>query len=187
MVIGHRGASGYAPAAHTVESYRLAVAQGADCVECDVVVTKDLRLVCNHDAWLSDTTDAAARHADRVTTYNLPEAGGNVTGVFAMDLTLAEVRALRVRHADPQFWFRDRRLEKAKALRVATFEEYLDVVTSPANARVVCAIPEVKVCALWVQGWGVVRRPAAALCFARTHTTPHPTHAPSTRHKKHAH
>ena len=99
MVIGHRGASGYAPAAHTVQSYKLAIAQGADCVECDIVVTKDLQLVCNHDAWLSDTTDAEARYPDRKRTYNLPEAGGNVTGVFAIDLTFAEVRALRVRQA----------------------------------------------------------------------------------------
>lgn len=41
-VIAHRGASGALPE-HTVEGYKLAVEQGADFIECDVVVTKDRR------------------------------------------------------------------------------------------------------------------------------------------------
>ena len=44
LVIGHRGASGYLPE-HTLEAYRLAIAQGADFVEPDLVVTKDGALV----------------------------------------------------------------------------------------------------------------------------------------------
>ncbi|WP_275410286.1 glycerophosphodiester phosphodiesterase family protein, partial [Asanoa siamensis] len=36
LVIGHRGASGYRPE-HTLESYRLAVRQGADFIEPDLV------------------------------------------------------------------------------------------------------------------------------------------------------
>lgn len=39
-VIAHRGASGARPE-HTVAAYELAVDQGADFIECDVVVTKD--------------------------------------------------------------------------------------------------------------------------------------------------
>lgn len=45
-VIAHRGASGALPE-HTVEAYKLAVEQGADFIECDVVVTKD-----KCDPWL---------------------------------------------------------------------------------------------------------------------------------------
>ena len=41
-VIAHRGASGALPE-HTIEAYKLAVDQGADFIECDVVVTKDRR------------------------------------------------------------------------------------------------------------------------------------------------
>ena len=40
FVIGHRGSCGVLPE-HTVEAYSLAVEQGADFIECDVVVTKD--------------------------------------------------------------------------------------------------------------------------------------------------
>ena len=39
IVIGHRGASGYRPE-HTLESYRLAIRQGADFIEPDLVATR---------------------------------------------------------------------------------------------------------------------------------------------------
>lgn len=41
LIVAHRGASGVLPE-HTVEAYQLAIEQGADFIECDVVVTKDL-------------------------------------------------------------------------------------------------------------------------------------------------
>ena len=40
IVIGHRGASGYRPE-HTLASYQLAITQGADYIEPDLVMTKD--------------------------------------------------------------------------------------------------------------------------------------------------
>ena len=39
-IVAHRGSSGVLPE-HTLEAYRLAIIQGADFIECDVVVTKD--------------------------------------------------------------------------------------------------------------------------------------------------
>ena len=39
-VIAHRGASGAYPE-HTIQGYQLAVDQGTDFIECDVVLTKD--------------------------------------------------------------------------------------------------------------------------------------------------
>ncbi len=48
-LVAHRGASAYAPE-HTLASYRLAVQQHADYVEQDLAVTKDLVLICLHDA-----------------------------------------------------------------------------------------------------------------------------------------
>jgi glycerophosphoryl diester phosphodiesterase len=59
-VIGHRGASGYAPE-HTLVSYDLAIAQGADYIEQDVSITADGVLVCLHDGTLDRTArgDAA--------------------------------------------------------------------------------------------------------------------------------
>src|SRR5688572_9895403 len=40
IVIAHRGASGYRPE-HTLEAYRLAIRQGADFIEPDLVATRD--------------------------------------------------------------------------------------------------------------------------------------------------
>ena len=59
-VIGHRGASGYAPE-HTFASYDLALTLGADYIEQDVAMTADGVLVCLHDGTLDRTArgDAA--------------------------------------------------------------------------------------------------------------------------------
>lgn len=60
LVVAHRGASGKLPE-HTREAYLLAIQEGADFIECDVVVTKDLQLICRHEPQLNDTTDAAEK------------------------------------------------------------------------------------------------------------------------------
>jgi glycerophosphoryl diester phosphodiesterase len=58
--VAHRGASGQLPE-HTREAYLEAIRLGADGIECDVVVTKDLQLICRHEPPLNDTTDAVDR------------------------------------------------------------------------------------------------------------------------------
>ena len=60
IVIGHRGASGYRPE-HTLSAYSLAIEQGVDYIEPDLVMTKDGVLVARHDIYLSTTTDVALR------------------------------------------------------------------------------------------------------------------------------
>lgn len=58
LVVAHRGASGLLPE-HTREAYLEAIKEGADFIECcDVVVTKDLQLVCRHEPEINGTTDA---------------------------------------------------------------------------------------------------------------------------------
>ena len=37
--------------------FREAIKQGADYIECDVEVTKDLKLVCSHEPWISEVID----------------------------------------------------------------------------------------------------------------------------------
>jgi len=54
LVIAHRGASS-AVAEHTVGAYRLAIAEGADALECDVRLSADGELVCLHDRTLERT------------------------------------------------------------------------------------------------------------------------------------
>ncbi len=94
LVIGHRGASGYRPE-HTLAGYALAARMGADCIEPDVVATRDGVLVARHENEISTTTDIAARPelADRRTTRMVD--GTEVSGWFTEDLTLAEIRSVR--------------------------------------------------------------------------------------------
>lgn len=96
LIIAHRGASGERPE-HTLAAYELAIDLGADFIEPDLVVTKDLQLVVRHENELSGTTDVANReefeHLRREKTID----GQRVAGWFAEDFTLAELRTLRVR------------------------------------------------------------------------------------------
>jgi glycerophosphoryl diester phosphodiesterase len=90
IVIAHRGASGYRPE-HTLGGYALAIEQGADYIEPDLVLTKDGHFVARHDVYLSSTTDIAshAEFADRKRTL------GGKTDWFSFDFTLAELKTLR--------------------------------------------------------------------------------------------
>ena len=94
LVIAHRGAPGYRPE-HTLASYRLAIALGADYVEPDLVSTRDGVLVARHEHEIGATTDVAGRRefADRLTTKVVD--GQEVTGWFSEDFTLAELKTLR--------------------------------------------------------------------------------------------
>lgn len=96
LIIAHRGASGDRPE-HTLAAYELAIDQGADYIEPDLVVTKDLQLVARHENELSGTTDVASREEfeDRRRTKNVE--GQQVAGWFSEDFTLAELRTLRAR------------------------------------------------------------------------------------------
>lgn len=100
LVIAHRGASGYRPE-HTLAAYRLAVEQGADYIEPDLVSTKDGVLVARHENEISTTTDVEDHPelADRRTTKVID--GRQVTGWFTEDLTLAELKTLRAEERLP--------------------------------------------------------------------------------------
>jgi glycerophosphoryl diester phosphodiesterase len=101
IVIGHRGASGYRPE-HTLASYELAIEQGADFIEPDLVATKDGVLVARHENEIGGTTDVAAHpeFADRRTTRVID--GAPLTGWFTEDFTLDELRTLRARERLPE-------------------------------------------------------------------------------------
>ena len=155
IVIGHRGASGYRPE-YTLAAYELAVEQGADVIEPDLVATKDGRLICLHDLLLDDTTNVAElpAFADRKSTKQV--SGRAVTGWFACDFTLAEIKLLRTRgrrvrtaagyEADrPQVAEFDGRFE------VATFGEALEL----AKRHDVGIYPELKQPAFHTQVVGI--------------------------------
>lgn len=93
LVIGHRGAAGFLPE-HTIEGYTLAIQQGADFIEPDLVLTSDRQLIARHEPMLDSTTDVATKFAaSRRSTRMLD--GVSTTAYFASDFTLAEIRTLR--------------------------------------------------------------------------------------------
>jgi glycerophosphoryl diester phosphodiesterase len=95
-VIAHRGASGYRPE-HTAAAYQLAISQGADAVEPDLVPTRDGVLVIRHENEISGTTDVGdhPEFAQRRTTKVVD--GISHTGWFTEDFTWAELSKLRAR------------------------------------------------------------------------------------------
>ena len=101
LIIAHRGASGLRPE-HTLAAYELAIDQGADFIEPDLVPTKDDILVARHENEIGGTTDVAAHpeFADRRVTKSID--GQAVTGWFTEDFTLAELKTLRARERLPQ-------------------------------------------------------------------------------------
>ncbi len=136
LVLAHRGSSGQIPE-HTVMAYQLAVDERADVIECDVCVTRDLRLVCRHESWLSKTTDVADKFPERQNTYHIPEVGEDVTDYFTVDFTLAELKTLRVKQ---NLEFRDQSYDGQ--LQIASFEEYIEVAQNAP--RPVGIYPETK-------------------------------------------
>ncbi|MBY0563169.1 MAG: glycerophosphodiester phosphodiesterase [Hyphomonadaceae bacterium] len=101
IVIAHRGASGERPE-HTLAAYRLAIAQGADFIEPDLVMTSDGVLVCRHENEISGTTDVAQRPEFAERRMEKSIDGQTVTGWWAEDFTLAELKTLRCKERLPQ-------------------------------------------------------------------------------------
>ncbi|WP_448110004.1 glycerophosphodiester phosphodiesterase [Luteibacter jiangsuensis] len=143
LVIGHRGASALRPE-HTLASYAVAIRDGADFVEPDLVATKDGVLVVRHENEIGGTTDVAAHpeFAARRTTKTID--GQSIGGWFTEDFTLAELKTLRARERLPDVRGASARYDGQFA--VPTFEEMIEFVAAEASARgrVIGIIPEIK-------------------------------------------
>ena len=129
LVIGHRGASGYLPE-HTLEAYALAIRQGADYVEPDLVATKDGHLIARHEPNITNTTDVAIRpeFAGRRTTKNVD--GVNETGWFASDFTLREIKTLRALQTFPE-----RPQQFNGRFKIPTLSEVIELVQRESKRR----------------------------------------------------
>jgi glycerophosphoryl diester phosphodiesterase len=141
LVIGHRGASALRPE-HTLASYGKAIADGADFVEPDLVMTKDGVPVARHENEISGTTDVAA-HAEfaaRKTTKTVD--GEKITGWFTEDFTLAELKTLRARERLPEL----RSTKYDGEFQIPTLDEIIDFVAaeSAVVGHPVGIIPEIK-------------------------------------------
>jgi len=152
LVLGHRGASGDRPE-HTLAAYKKAIADGADFIEPDLVVTKDGVLIARHEPMLAvvqlnadgtirrdtngnpvlNTTDTSTdvylrpEFADRLTVKRLD--GNLVGGWWAEDFTLAEIKTLNA-------------IERLPALRSTAFDK--DGLKVPTLAEVIALVKEVE-------------------------------------------
>ena len=132
LVIGHRGASGHVPE-HTLAAYALAILEGADYIELDLVMTRDGQLVSRHDNELGLTTDVA-RHpefAERRRTQDID--GQSLTGWFSEDFTLAELKTLRAIERIPAIRPGNARLDGA--FEIPTLQEIIDLAKSLQAGR----------------------------------------------------
>ena len=121
LVIAHRGASGERPE-HTLVAYQLAIEQGADFIEVDLVPTRDGVLIARHEnalALVALQPDGSITrvHGEPVITEattnvaTKPEFSARLTvkvidgrpmgGWFSEDFTLAEIKTLRARERMP--------------------------------------------------------------------------------------
>ncbi|MBE9137837.1 esterase-like activity of phytase family protein [Nodosilinea sp. LEGE 07088] len=143
LVIGHRGASGLRPE-HTLAAYELAIEQGADFIEPDLVVTKDGVLVARHENEISGTSDVADRpeFADRQTTKIID--GTEFTGWFVEDFTLAELKTLRAKERIPAV--RPDNTAFDGQFEIPTLAEVIDLVKTveAETGRVIGIYPETK-------------------------------------------
>ncbi|MDZ7629217.1 MAG: glycerophosphodiester phosphodiesterase family protein [Parvularculaceae bacterium] len=141
LIIAHRGSSGYLPE-HTLEAYGLAIEQGADVIEPDLVFTKDGVLVARHDRYLSTTTNVADKpeFASRKRP-NADPSGEPREDWWVEDFTLAELKTLRARQPFP-----GRTKEHDDKFLIPTFDEVLAFVTTKAKeaSRPVGVYPETK-------------------------------------------
>ena len=111
-VVGHRGNSSVAPE-NTHSAYRSCIETGAHGAECDIYRTKDGVLVLQHDL----TLNRNVRNAQ----------GSPVSGKIA-DYSLAELRTM-----DFGVW----KGEQFKGEKIATLEEYLDLLKGTTCAPVI--------------------------------------------------
>ncbi len=94
LVIGHRGASGYRPE-NTLEALELAVSQGVDGLEFDLVVTKDQQLAIRHENALSGTTNISSLTEFIGMKRTGVVEGEEIVDWFSEDLNLAQIKQLR--------------------------------------------------------------------------------------------
>jgi glycerophosphoryl diester phosphodiesterase len=121
FVVGHRGACAYAPE-NTLESYRLAIKQGADYVEQDLQITKEGVLVCCHDTSLERISNVRDVFPDRFKEETVK--GQKVKRWYFHEFTLKEIKSL-----DAGAWF-DLRF---KGVTIPTWQEAIDEIKGKAG------------------------------------------------------
>lgn len=136
LVVAHRGAGGHVPE-HTVEAFALAIEQGADAIEPDVISTKDGVLIARHDPNLAFSTDVASHPEFASRKKKLSVDGELQEGWFAGDFTLAEIKTLGGMSTDAE-----RPQQFNGKYRIATIQEVIDMIKK--SGRTIAMYPETK-------------------------------------------
>lgn len=143
QIIAHRGASGERPE-HTRAAYLLAIDQGADFIEPDLVMSRDGVLIVRHENEIGGTTDVAdhPEFADRRTTRTID--GVPTSGWFTEDFTLAELKTLRARERLPALRPANAAFDGREP--ILTFQEVIDIAreASARTGRIIGIAPELK-------------------------------------------
>jgi len=129
---------------HTLPAYALAILQGADYIEPDLVATKDGVLVARHENEIGATTDVAT-HPEFAARRRVQEIDGVATdGWFTEDFTLAELKTLRARERIPELRPANARLDGK--LELPTFDEILDYLGYVNAIRTQAGLDAVGIC-----------------------------------------
>ncbi len=165
IVIAHRGASADRPE-HTLTAYALAIEQGADFIEPDLVSTRDHQLVARHENEISGTTDVADHRefSDRKATKTID--GESVTGWFTEDFSLAELKTLRARERIPLLRPANTAFDGKDS--IPTLDEIIALAKSATNrtGRTIGIYPETKHPS-YFQGLGLPLEPVLLAALAK--------------------
>ena len=128
MVVAHRGACGVLPE-QSLPAFELAIEQGADAIELDVVPTRDRVLVARHESELSLTTNVASDRS--LLQYRTRKAveGIPTTGWFTTDLLLEQIQRMG---ATQRMSFRDH--SQDGRWPVPTLDEVLELAEGHGRA-----------------------------------------------------
>jgi len=143
VVIAHRGASGERPE-HTLMAYRLAIDEGADFIEPDLVATRDGHLVVRHENEIAGTTDVASRPEFAARKAEKVIDGQKISGWFTEDFTLAELKTLRARERLPQLRPGSTKFDGQEP--IVTYQEVVDLAKAESKrvGRTIGTYPEMK-------------------------------------------
>jgi len=139
IVIAHRGASGYLPE-HTLESYVMAYALGADFIETDLALTRDGAFVCIHDIYLEYTTNVKDL---------FPERSRKDRHWYVVDFSLEEIKQLKVHErtrANGIAYFPYRFPLNFSKFEIPTFAEMIELIQglNKSTGSNVGIYPEIK-------------------------------------------
>ena len=133
LIIGHRGASAYAPE-NTMAAFELAAEQGADGIEFDVQLSRDGRLVIIHDFDMSRTTNGQGKVVElTVAELQAFDAGQGQIIPTLDELFEAMGPRLLYNIEIKYFGWRDRGVETSVADRIAAYHLENHVLVSSFN------------------------------------------------------